>query len=63
MEIPTNKELAEQLGVTENEVGGYRLDSVFEHDSWRISFAIESPPALRDKLDHQLTFVVPVRPE
>lgn len=55
---PTNRELAERLGVTEGEIGSYRLDSVFERGAWRISFAIESPTALREKLPADLILVV-----
>ena len=47
---PTNRQLADYLGLSEEEVGSYRLDSIREGSHWRVAFAVETPKRLRSKL-------------
>ncbi|WP_070885368.1 hypothetical protein M1D96_15015 [Pseudomonas sp. D1-3] len=56
---PTNRQLADYLGLSEEEVGSYRLDSIREGSHWRVAFAIETPASLRRKLPACLMVVVP----
>ncbi|AEF21575.1 MULTISPECIES: hypothetical protein [Pseudomonadaceae] len=56
---PTNRQLADYLGLSEEEVGSYRLDSIREGSHWRVAFAIETPERLRSKLPACLMVVVP----
>ncbi len=56
---PTNRQLADYLGLSEEDVGSYRLDSIREGSHWRIAFAVETPKRLRGKLPACLMVVVP----
>jgi hypothetical protein len=49
---PTNKEIADALGITENEAGTYAIqfDSLGKPNAWLVIFAVEMPPDLRKKL-------------
>ncbi len=65
---PTNKELAELLGITEEEVGTYRLDTRREGDVWRISLAMEILSEKRarhsgERIPASLILEVPLQPE
>ncbi|KAB0550688.1 hypothetical protein F7R01_05595 [Pseudomonas argentinensis] len=56
---PTNRQLADYLGLSEDEVGSYRLDSIQEGSHWRVAFTVEMPKSLRSKLPACLMVVVP----
>lgn len=49
---PTNKEISEALGITENEAGTYAIhfDALAKSGRWLVTFSVETPHNLRKKL-------------
>ena len=57
---PTNKEIAGAVGMTENEVGTYLVDTELLADgSWRLYFAAETPKHLQVRLKDFFIFDMP----
>ncbi|GFM83139.1 hypothetical protein PSCICN_38310 [Pseudomonas cichorii] len=57
---PTNKEIAVAVGMTENELGTYLVDSELLADgTWRFYFAAETPKHLRGRLKDFFIFDMP----
>lgn len=59
-EKPSDNEVAKLIGITENEVGTYRVNSDLRPDGrWLIYFGYQMPVALRKGLTGSFTFLMP----
>ncbi|WP_397453694.1 hypothetical protein [Pseudomonas sp. NA-150] len=57
---PTDKQIADLLGITENEVGTYKTDAeLMPNGLWLIYFGWQTPQHLRKGLSSKLTLVFP----
>ncbi|VVN50678.1 hypothetical protein PS687_00392 [Pseudomonas fluorescens] len=57
---PSDSEVAKLIGITENEVGTYRVNSDLRPDGrWIIYFGYQMPHTLRQRLTGSFTFLMP----
>lgn len=57
---PSDREVAKLIGITESEVGTYRVNSDLRPDGrWLIYFGYQMPVALRKGLTGSFTFLMP----
>ncbi|MNE78389.1 hypothetical protein D3C80_1747920 [compost metagenome] len=63
-DIPSNAEIAHQIGISEAEVAHYREETFRLGDgSWLVHFAFAMPMELRQRLTGSFTFILKATPE